>query len=148
MAYISISSTGARVLADQCRDCIMKDPSVVCPVANLQKNFNIDQCGNDQLTQAMDLLVTGKGVCLMKKMIDAHYRRRPFPLPKDVQQNLFGELKKEMAEKEKAIPGLCKVCVGAGHILPGCCSCTLPHPVYLQDSVVCGICKKTILAHY
>lgn len=40
-----------------------------CPVALVMLTHNYDQCGNEKLTEAMDLLVADTGECKMKGLI-------------------------------------------------------------------------------
>jgi hypothetical protein len=68
MAYFPNGSAGA-VLEAQCADCPLGNGP--CPVAGIQMLYNYDQLndGQENLKDAMSLLVNEKGVCEVRKQI-------------------------------------------------------------------------------
>lgn len=71
MAYFANGSEGL-VFDYECSNCFAEDKN--CPVATIQLTFNYDQCDNENLRHAMNMLVTQKGEkyegCQVKKIID------------------------------------------------------------------------------
>ncbi len=88
MAYFPDGSSRI-VFDEQCETCIHEDPGTGCPIAYIQLNHNYDQIGNDNLEAVMDALVDENSVCQMKPLIEKYYRKRPLPLPDQLQMDLF-----------------------------------------------------------
>lgn len=62
------SDPGAVRFSGECHTCPYGDDP--CPVALVMLVHNYDQCGNEKLTEAMDLLVAVTGECKMKALIE------------------------------------------------------------------------------
>jgi hypothetical protein len=76
MAYFS-NGTEGMVLDNQCSECIYGEEP--CPIALMQLEFNYEQIGNTLARRIMDTLIDEKGICQMKKLIDA--------MPNQTQEN-------------------------------------------------------------
>ncbi len=66
MAYFA-NSTEGDTLTRQCDDCPLGQ--LACPILHVQMAHNYDQCSNEQLKQAMNLLVNEKGVCQLRPLL-------------------------------------------------------------------------------
>ena len=66
MAYFSNGSEG-EILERQCDDCPLGGEGKACPVLGVHLFYNYDQIGNDDLRNAMNVLVDDKGVCQVRK---------------------------------------------------------------------------------
>lgn len=68
MAYFPNSSAG-ETLDRQCSDCPIGEGP--CPVLLIQMTYNYDQLnkGNEQLREAMRILVSDDGTCQVRKQI-------------------------------------------------------------------------------
>lgn len=66
MAYFSNGTEGEK-LDEQCDKCPLGQKA--CPVFLVQMLHNYDQCGNEKLKAAMDLLINEDGICQMRKMV-------------------------------------------------------------------------------
>jgi hypothetical protein len=66
MAYFANGAEGG-ILDNQCEKCLygMSD-DILCPVSAVQTIYNYDQCDNEKLKEAMDILVDSKGTCKMR----------------------------------------------------------------------------------
>ena len=71
MAYFSNSSEGAYFDA-MCAECIHKDEDALCPISAIQSMYNYDQLkkGNEDLKEAMAILVNDDGECQMLPFIE------------------------------------------------------------------------------
>jgi len=70
MAYFSNSSEG-EVLDSQCAGCLLGSPEASCPVKAIHWIYNYDQCSNEKLREAMEMLVDKQGICQVKAEIDS-----------------------------------------------------------------------------
>lgn len=71
MAYFS-NGTEGMILDDQCAECpVGESEDSCCPVHAIQMLYNYDQLkkGNEQLKEAMNVLVDDKGKCQMRVAI-------------------------------------------------------------------------------
>ena len=71
MAYFP-NATAGEVLDAQCGACpVMVADDTQCPVQLVQMMFNYDQCnkGNEQLKQAMSILINDDGICQMRQSL-------------------------------------------------------------------------------
>lgn len=66
MAYFSNSSEGAH-LEEQCAKCPLGNKC--CPVYLMQLTYNYDQCSNEKLKEAMNLLINERGDCQMRPLL-------------------------------------------------------------------------------
>lgn len=88
MAFFSKGSD-SDVLEKQCVTCIHEDPGTGCPIFYIQFTYNYDQVDNDDLKEAMNSLINEEGLCQMKPLIEKYYKKRPLPLPDQLQMDLF-----------------------------------------------------------
>jgi hypothetical protein len=66
MAYFANATEGDQ-LEMQCETCPVGDEA--CPIKLVQLVHNYDQCGNDQLKQAMNVLIDEEGQCQMLPLL-------------------------------------------------------------------------------
>lgn len=66
MAYFSNGSEGEK-LDEQCSQCPLGEGA--CPVFLVQMLHNYDQCGNEKLKAAMNLLINEEGLCQMRQLL-------------------------------------------------------------------------------
>ena len=80
MAYFP-NGTSGMIFDEQCSECIHEDPTALCPIANVQMEYNYFQCnkGQEKLRECMNFLVNEKGYCQMKIQIEKYYRKKPYP---------------------------------------------------------------------
>jgi len=68
-AYFSNGSEG-EVLDNQCAECpVGSNPDAPCSILAVQSCYNYKQIGNDDLREAMNMLVDDKGICQMRKVM-------------------------------------------------------------------------------
>ena len=71
MAYFA-NGTEGDALVEQCENCLhgMSD-EIMCPVAAVQMTYNYDQLndGNQDLKDAMNMLIDEHGICRMRNAI-------------------------------------------------------------------------------
>ncbi len=86
MAYFS-NGTEGMILDEQCSQCpVGESEDSCCPVHAIQMLYNYDQLkkGNEQLREAMNLLVDGKGKCQMRvAILNANGEQQTDPSPID-----------------------------------------------------------------
>lgn len=68
MAYFANGSEGEQ-LDRQCAECKLPDDAP-CPVLLTQLTYNYKQIGNDDLSEAVNLLINSEGICQMKPLLD------------------------------------------------------------------------------
>jgi len=68
MAYFANSTEGA-ILDAQCDQCLHTNPDIGCPIALVQMTFNYSQCDNEELKEAMNMLIDKDGRCNMRPLI-------------------------------------------------------------------------------
>ena len=71
MAYFANGSEG-ETLEVQCDDCpiMARGPETLCPVMNVHLAFNYDQVGNNDLRDAMSMLVSDEThECQVRKLL-------------------------------------------------------------------------------
>lgn len=66
MAYFP-NGTSGEMLDDQCDECPLG--KAACPIFLVQMLHNYDQCSNEKLKDAMNLLINEKGICQMRPML-------------------------------------------------------------------------------
>jgi len=80
MCYFA-NSTEGMVLDEQCLNCFYlldtEDRPTLCPVHSLHLSYNSEQLKNQQLRDALNVLVNENGVCQVKKLVDKIRLVRP-----------------------------------------------------------------------
>lgn len=81
------NGTSGMILDEQCSECpIGESEDSCCPVHAIQMLYNYDQLnkGNEQLKDAMNLLVDGNGKCKVREaIVSAKGEREPDSTPID-----------------------------------------------------------------
>lgn len=81
MAYFS-NSTEGDILDRQCSKCRYGEGE--CPIRYVQTVYNYDAAENDTATKILNCLVSGKGICQMRKIF-----KKDLATDGSVQQKLF-----------------------------------------------------------
>jgi hypothetical protein len=76
MAYFANGSEG-ELLQAQCDECPLGEKP--CPVALVQVMHNYDQCTNEKLKAAMNLLIDEHGICRLRPLLIAADPQVPTP---------------------------------------------------------------------